>query len=215
LRRYREKVRVVPLGIADPAAGAAGLKLPERFSSFLKGRKLVLSVGRLVLYKGFDYLIGAAAKLDEDAAIVIVGGGPLEADLSRRIVEGGLEDKVLLAGRVAQEDLTALFANASIYAMTSVERSEAFGVVQLEAMAHGLPIVATQIPGSGVGWVSDHGSTGASVPVRDSEALAHALNGLLKQPEKLAECSSASRRRYEEEFRLEHMLSRTLAAMTD
>lgn len=213
LSRYRGKVCVVANGISDPARVATDGLLPGNISSFLRGRKLVLAVGRLVSYKGFRYLVEAASELNEQVAVVIIGSGPLEAELQRQIEASDLNDKVLLAGSVSDEELSAAFANASLYVMSSIERSEAFGMVQVEAMAYGLPIVATRVPGSGVTWVSGEGATGATVPVRDASALAGAINIILDSARRF-DCSREARKRFEEEFTADIMVARTLHLMT-
>lgn len=210
LRRVRDKVHVVPIGIedtegfdddepaliapptaddadtCDPAAGEDG--------------PIVLAVGRLVPYKGFEILIDAARDLPPGCRVVIVGGGELRDTLAERIAESSVGDRVRLAGRLDDDSLRALFQRASLYCLPSVSRAEAFGVVLLEAMAHGLPIVASDIAGSGVPWVNRHGETGLNVPVGDAQALAAAIGTLLGDAGTLARMSAASRQRFEAEF---------------
>lgn len=214
LSRFPKTTAVVPLGVADAALAPASPSVPAAIAAFLAGRPMVLAVGRTVPYKGFEYLIRAAAEMRSDAAVVIVGSGPLEEDHKRLVAELGVGERVLMAGRLAPPDLQALFRAATLYAMSSCKRSEAFGIVMLEAMAHGLPIVATRIEGSGVAWVAGEGETGPIVPSADPTALAEAIDALIADPERRAALSSRARDRYERLFTPERMLS-TVQALYD
>ena len=210
LRRFRYKTVAVPLGIADPVVAQAAPALPEQIAAFVRGRPIALAVGRSVPYKGFEYLIRAAASVKEDVAIVIVGTGPLQDEYRRLIDEFGLGDRVLLAGRLPEADLNALFRAASFYVMSSVMRSEAYGLVLLEAMAHRLPTIATQIPGSGVAWVAGEGETGLIVPPRDTKALAAAIDRFAGDPELRRAFAVRSRDRFDRMFTRDRMLEQIL-----
>ncbi len=207
LKRFSEKVIIIPLGIADPNKGGEIATLPSNISTFVAGRKLILSVGRLVPYKGFEYLIDAARDLPDDACIVIAGGGDLEPALRIKVEASGVSARLMIAGRIESATLAALFRNANLYVMPSIERSEAFGVVLLEAMAYGLPIVATQIEGSGVPWVNVHGETGLNVEPRDGAALADAIRLLTVDEALAARYGTAARARYLECFTDAAMIS--------
>jgi rhamnosyl/mannosyltransferase len=159
-------------GRLDPAALAA---VRERTG----GRRLVFALGRLVPYKGFAVLVEAARRLPDDAVAVIGGAGPLAGELARQIETAGLGHKVLLAGRIPDAELPAWFACCDVFCLPSVTRAEMFGIVQLEAMAWGKPVVATAIAGSGVAAVNRHGETGLVVPPGDASALGAALATLL------------------------------------
>lgn len=215
LRPFADKITVVPIGIPDATViGDTHLapELPVALEQAIAGKKLILSVGRLVPYKGFDVLIEAARHLPPDTAVVIVGGGPMRDVLQGAIDSAGLSDTVYLAGRLSDGALHSLFVRASLYCMPSTYRAEAFGVVLLEAMAHGLPIVATDIPGSGVPWVNQHGLTGLNVPVGDSRALADACIRILSGTEEHARYARAARSRFLSEFTEEVSVRRMLSA---
>ncbi len=152
----------------------------QRQIDFLAGRKLILAVGRLVPYKGFSILIDAACGLSDKAAICIVGGGPLEAELQAQIMTHGLQNRVLLGGRVEDADLSALYELAHVVTMPSITRAEMYGLTQVEAMSYGTPLVSTDIPFSGVSWVNRHDVSGLIVPPGDAAALAAALNRLIE-----------------------------------
>jgi len=160
------------------ASAAAVAAIRER----LGHRRILFALGRLVPYKGFDVLVDAARLLPEDAVVVIGGGGPLAAMLGRRIETQGLGGKVLLPGRIPEAELSDWFAACDAFCLPSVERAEMFGIVQLEAMAFGKPVVSTAIARSGVPLVNADGVTGLVVPPGDADALGRALVRLLADP---------------------------------
>ena len=205
LRPHLQKVVVVPIGVPDVpqppmSLDAARAALPAALRQHLAKRPLVLAVGRLVPYKGFDVLIDAVARMGTDAAVVIAGGGPLAATLQARVANAGLAQRVVLAGRVDGNTLAALQRLTTVYCMPSVERSEAFGVALIEAMAQGLPAVATQIEGSGVPWVNLHGVSGINVTPGDAVALAGGLDALLNDDTLRVRLAQGSRQRYDALF---------------
>jgi glycosyltransferase involved in cell wall biosynthesis len=201
LAPFKDKIAVVPIGVPDAKHDGNDSQLPAALESQIGGRKIVLAVGRLVPYKGFDVLIRAAHELDKDSVVVIVGGGPLQQELQQAIARSRGEDRVVLAGRLSDAALHALFERAALYCLPSIYRAEAFGVVLLEAMTYGLPIVASNIPGSGVPWVNQHGLSGLNVPIGDAKALADACNQILGSEELRSRLSEGARQRFLAEFR--------------
>jgi rhamnosyl/mannosyltransferase len=204
LRRHADRVRVIPFGIdagelstVDPAEVR---RVRERY-----GPRIVLAAGRLVYYKGFEYLVRAMTGVD--AHLLIAGEGPLRAALESTAAEAGVADRVTLLGRVP--DLRPLYHAASVFAFPSIARSEAFGIVQMEAMACGLPVVNTALD-SGVPFVSPHGETGLTVPPEDAAALAAALRTLLADDALRARMGAAGRARVAGELSAERMARRTL-----
>jgi glycosyltransferase involved in cell wall biosynthesis len=207
---FRSKLTVVPIGVPDVNHGQLDSELVFDFEKQLAGKKVILAVGRLVPYKGFNILIDAAKHLVEDAVVVIVGSGPLQQDLQQAIKNGGVDDKVVLAGRLSDTELHALFQRATLYCLPSTYRAEAFGVVLLEAMSYGLPIVASQIPGSGVPWVNQHDISGLNVPVGNPIALADACNLVLVSPGLQSKLSKGARQRFVDEFTEEVSVQRMM-----
>lgn len=201
LRAFLHKVTVIPYGVPDLARiRQAQIAPPSALAGPLHGPCIALAVGRLVPYKGFNVLVKAAAMLPDDVKVVIVGNGPLRAELQKLIVTLGLEEKVLLAGHLDDSALDALYRNATVFCLPSIHRSEAFGVVMAEAMTYGLPIVATQIAGSGVPWVNEHEATGLNTPVNDPSGLAAAIRAILDSPPARRAFARGSRSRYEALF---------------
>jgi glycosyltransferase involved in cell wall biosynthesis len=205
LARLRDRCHVIPYGIevADyqTADAAAVKRIREQF-----GRRIVLAVGRLVYYKGFEYLIRAASRVD--AKFLIVGDGPLRDLLQQEARALGVADRIVLLGEMQPREIVPYYHAADVFALPSVARSEAFGIVQLEAMACGTPVVNTKIK-SGVPYVSRDGETGITVAPADVEALADGINRLLADGALRASFGHAARRRVAAEFSLDAMVRRT------
>jgi rhamnosyl/mannosyltransferase len=208
--RYPGRFRVVPYGLDYSAYLAPRLDADAaRIRAEHPGRRLVFAVGRHVYYKGFEYLIRAMAQLPADALLLLGGSGPLTGAYRRLIGELKLENQVRLLGRVADVDLPALYRAAELFCMPSVEPSEAFGLVQIEAMACARPVVGCELS-NGATFVNQHGVTGLVVPPRDPDALAAAINTLLADDRLAREMGAAGRLRACAEFSLEKMWSGTL-----
>jgi glycosyltransferase involved in cell wall biosynthesis len=210
LSSYLKKISVVPIGVKAVVGNSEYSVLSPSFEHQISGKKIILAVGRLVAYKGFDVLIRAASDLSDDSIVVIVGDGPLRGFLEAALNSYGLNERVILTGRLSSADLHTLFCKASLFCLPSVSRAEAFGVVLLEAMAYGIPIVATDIPCSGVPWVNQHGITGLNVPVGDSAAFAKACRKILASKELHNKFASGANNRFLKEFREEVFISRVL-----
>jgi len=210
LAGFREKAAVVPIGIDSPDSdgGEAASNIEPRE---LDGRRL-LFVGRLVEFKGVDYLISAMTELD--ATLSIVGKGPARDSLERHADEEGVTDKVHFEGFVSEERLEHLYETATAFVLPSSGRNESFGIVQLEAMARGLPVINTDLP-TGVPFVSVDDETGLTVPPRDSTRLAEAAETLLSDPEQYRRFSENAQRRVREKFTRERMLADTRAVYRD
>lgn len=174
---YRAKTCVIPFGRrVDTFVAAATDAAAIRATRAARGGRFALAVGRLVYYKGFDVLIRAAADLP-DVRLVIIGDGPLHAALQGLIDTLGLGQRVTLLGGVSEADLAAHYAAADCFVLPSTHRSETFALVQVEAMAAGLPVINTALP-TGVPEVSLDGVTGLTVPPGDQAALTEALQRL-------------------------------------
>lgn len=213
LRRMRhpERVRVVPFGIDYSRFEQAATRVSEIVALKEKagaGNCVLFALGRHVYYKGFEYLI--RAMLDVPNAVLWVGGtGPLTESLKALARSLNLADKVKFLGRVADEDLPLYYHACDIFCMPSIEPAEAFGLVQIEAMACGKPVICCEL-GNGVNYVNPNGGTGITVPPRDVRALAGAINDLVKSEERRRQLGLAGFSRVRQEFSIERMVEGTL-----
>jgi glycosyltransferase involved in cell wall biosynthesis len=194
--RYREKCRVVPFGIRVSRfdLDEAGKK---KVDALKDGLPTVLFVGRLVHYKGVEFLIRALESVN--ARLWIVGTGPLEESLKQLATKLGIANRIVFLGHVSDEELIAYYHACDVFALPSITNQEMFGLVQLEAMACRKPVVSTNLP-TGVPWVNQHGETGYCVTPGNSNELAFALQRLLANPELCAEMGQAGRERVERQF---------------
>jgi glycosyltransferase involved in cell wall biosynthesis len=204
LKRFRQKCVVIPYGLDQRALIETDVPKVESIRSGYK-KPIVLGVGRLVYYKGFEHLIGAMTEVD--ASLLIIGNGPLKENLVRLATSIGVSDKVTFLDKV--DDVNPYHQAADLFVLSSVARSEAFAIVQLEAMAAGKPVINTQLE-SGVPFVSQHGITGLTVPPADKSALAAAINRLLGDADLRQRYGAAARLRAQQEFTVEKMVARTL-----
>lgn len=201
LQPFQQKCRVIPLATSLEAKGTEedAQRLRQRLG--IGAKPIVLGVGRMVYYKGFQYLLEAMVEVD--GHLVLVGKGGDLKKLKHQAKALGIDHRVHFGGYVPDEELTHYYAAADIFALPSVSAAEAFGIVQVEAMAHGLPVVNTDLP-TGVPFVSLHGETGLTVPPGDAKALAAALVKLLEDECLRKEFSSNARRRAQR-FSLQQM----------
>jgi glycosyltransferase involved in cell wall biosynthesis len=178
LAAYRSKCRVIPYGIE--MEGFDGIE-DQQVADIRRryGPRIALAVGRMVYYKGFEYLISAMRQVR--ATLVLIGDGPLRATLEKQAARLGVAGRIAFVGELQNESTPPYYRAADLFVLPSIARTEAFGIVQIEAMASGKPVVNTHLD-SGVPSVSIHGHTGLTVAPRDSEQLGQAINQLLNDP---------------------------------
>jgi rhamnosyl/mannosyltransferase len=206
LAAHGEKCAIIPYGIDVPywteLDGVQRRRVAELRSRY---PRLVMATGRLVPYKGFDVLIEALRRVD--ATAIIVGDGPLRRDLLRLAQQRGVAERIILAGMLSRDDLKVHLHAAQLYAFPSVSAAEAFGIVQIEAMAVGLPIVNTDLP-TGVPHVARHGLEALTVPPNEPAALAAAISQLLADRALAQRLGAAGRRRATADYDLENFVKR-------
>jgi rhamnosyl/mannosyltransferase len=173
------RVAVIPHGVDLPrytAIGATQRAVVARIRAEMPGPR-ALFVGRFVYYKGLDVLIQSMSSWS--GTLILVGDGPLGGELRRQVAALGLSSRVVFAGNVSNGELPAYYHASDVFVLPSVAESETYGLVQVEAMASGLPVVSTNLP-TGVPWVNQDGLTGLVVPPRDPAALGQALTTLMQ-----------------------------------
>lgn len=206
LVRHARRVVSIPFGIdldRYQVVDVASRRRVEQALEALPGPRL-LFVGRLVYYKGLDVLLDALSRLG--ASLVIVGEGPLDRQLRERASASDLAGRVLFAGRVDEADLPAFYQACDVFVLPSTAKTEAFGVVQIEAMAAGRPVVSTNLP-TGVPWVNASGTSGLVVAPGDLVALADALRRLIEDQPLRARLGAGARRRAETMFSRRQMIT--------
>lgn len=210
LEGFRDKAVAIPIGIGEPAH-AIGDHEVHALRARHPGRALVFALGRLVPYKGFETLVRSAAALPAHGLVLIAGEGPLGDNLKQQIVVLGLQDRVRLLGAITGRELELYMRACDVFCLPSADKSEAFGIVQIEAMRAGRPVVTTRLHGSGIDWVNQDGVTGLTVEPGRPDALAQALNRLLEDPDLARALGNNGRRRYEELFTARKMAEQVRA----
>jgi lipopolysaccharide/colanic/teichoic acid biosynthesis glycosyltransferase/glycosyltransferase involved in cell wall biosynthesis len=209
LAPFREKCVVVPYGLRvdrytlTPSV-AARVGSIQRTAK----RPIVLFVGRLVDYKGVDVLLRAMPNLEAD--VMIIGDGPRRRSMTDLARDLGVSDRVHFLGEVDHDGLLAWCHACDVVVLPSTTRQETFGMVQLEAMLCGRPVVSTDL-GTGVAWVNQHERTGLIVRPCDPDALHQALQRLVTDPALGRRLGEAGRARALAEFTDGKMCSSTLS----
>jgi glycosyltransferase involved in cell wall biosynthesis len=205
LADFKDKCQIVPLGL-DPdrlkEPDDARMRWAEGVWGQPEGRILV--IGRLTYYKGHEVMLDASTALP-DARILIVGNGERETSLQKRIRTLGLSKNVSLLGSLLEPALHTLISTCDCLCLPSVERTEAFGMVLLEAMRYGKPVVASNIQGSGIGWVVEDGITGFLVPPGDPVLLAGSLRKLIDRSESKFQMGRSALERFMKVFQIDHI----------
>lgn len=209
LKPVEAKCRVIPLAAEierfekfDPALVTT---LRERYAAELN-KVLLLFAGRLRYYKGLQFLLEAMPLVKPEARLLIIGIGPMEAQLKEQAQNLKLGERAIFLGEISDAELSSYYAASDIFILPSCERSEAFGIVQLEAMTAGKPVVSTEL-GTGTSYVNLNNETGLVVPPANPAALAQAINELVADPERRQKLGRHGQERTRAEFSLEKMVN--------
>lgn len=214
LRPHADKCRVIPFGVdlaefaATPAVEAAAHDL----RALGNGRPILLFVGKFRHYKGVDVLLDALPQTD--AHLLLIGTGMLEDALRRRTAELGLDARVTFLGEVDDATKIAAYHAADLFVLPSTNRAEAFGIVLIEALACGLPLISTEL-GTGTSFVNQHGETGFVVAPGDPVALAGAINAILSNEDLRRRMAAAALARGRAIFSKEALIGSTIAMYQD
>lgn len=210
LKPYRNKCRIIPFGV-DPAIEQAADRYIDKQMSHQTGTNhpvRFLFVGRYAYYKGCDVLLEAFAKVN-NAELIMAGSGGREEQLKQKAKELGIAEKTIFTGMMTEEELQKQYEKCDVFVLPSVAKSEAFGLVQIEAMAFGKPVINTNLP-SGVPYVSIHKETGLTVEPGNAEQLAKAMQWMVEHEEERLVMGKKARERMKAEYRLKNMTARTL-----
>ena len=203
LKKFKEKCEVVPFGIDllrfEKFKESEVQKIKEKYGDF------VLFVGRLNYYKGLKYLIKAMKEIPFN--LVILGSGSLEEKLKIQIKELGLEKNIYILSFQKEKQLINFYNACSLFVLPSIFKSEAFGIVLIEAMTCGKPIISTEL-GTGTSWVNLNNQTGFVIPPKNNQALSEAIKKIMENKELAQEFGQNARKRVEKEFSLKNMLEK-------
>ncbi|HRR76989.1 MAG TPA: glycosyltransferase [Ruminococcus sp.] len=213
LPEFREKCRVVPYGLWPEDYTSVERKPVLTDKAADKSAVKVFFSGRLVYYKGVDILLRAFAET-KGCELFISGEGDLEPELKSYAAENGLAERVHFLGFLSEKELRQAYMDCDIFVLPSVARSEAFGIVQIEAMACGKPVINTALP-SGVPYVSLDGETGITVPPSDEKALAKAINTLVSDRELRERYGRAAAERVSSEFHEKEVIKRLYSVLRE
>ncbi|HYD82229.1 MAG TPA: glycosyltransferase family 4 protein [Paucimonas sp.] len=200
LQEYREKTTVIPIGLDEHSYPQAEAERIDYWRDEA-GQDFFLFVGVLRYYKGLHILLDACA--GSRSRVVIVGAGPVEADLKQQAARLGLTN-VRFLGAVSDEDKVALLRLSRAVVFPSHLRSEAFGVTLLEGAMYGKPLISSEI-GTGSSYVNVDGVTGIVVPPNDPEALRTAMRRLEDDPALAADMGRNARARFDALFTAQRM----------
>ncbi len=202
LQRWLYKTVAIPLGLKPLNATTLEQAQDEDITEWGNAKLRILSVGRLTYYKGFDTLISAVAGIP-DVQLLIAGEGEQRQDLERLIAQERSQrgcSNVQLLGQVSEAKKHALFNSCDIFALASRERTEAFGLVLIEAMQHGKPCIASDLDGSGMSWVVGQSGAGQCYAPDQVRAWRDAFHQALKMKEQLAQQGQLAQHAADEQF---------------
>jgi rhamnosyl/mannosyltransferase len=214
LAPHADRIIVIPFGV-DASRWEASADVRARAAAIrgrIGTRPFVLFAGRMVAYKGVDVLLRAIAQTN--AAAVLVGRGPSLTRWQALARELHVDNRVTFAGEVPHAELASLYHACDMFVLPSITRAEAFGYVQLEAMACGRPVISTRVQ-SGVPWVNRDGETGITVPPADAGALRDAIGALAADPGLRARMGAAGRARIDADFSMTRMRDAVAAFYRD
>ena len=199
LRHFAQRLQVIPLSVDTVFFQPAGAMHPMLQALRSEDTRIVLYLGRFCYYKGLEFLIRAAALLPDRVKVVLAGQGEEEDRLKTLTRELHLDERLLFLPPVTDEELPSLYRGADLFVLPSIARSEAFGLVAIEAMACGTPLVTTEI-GTGTTFHNVSGVTGLVVPPSDPKALAEAIQQILQNETRRAEMGKNAANRANAEF---------------
>jgi len=207
LKEFQHKTDYIPIGVNSIIKNKKKVdEIKEKF----KNKHLIFSLGRLVEYKGYEYLIRSAIYLNDSYHIVIAGKGILKESLEQLITELNVSNRVSLIGFISDENAANYFHACDLFVLSSIYKTEAFGIVQIEAMSCRKPIISTNISGSGVSWVNKNNISGIVVEKENPKELSDAIIRICTDRILYKKLCKGSKQRYEENFSRKKMIEKCL-----
>lgn len=209
LRPLADKCTVIPMGV-DLSRFVLTDAVQQRAAVIRAqygGGPLLLFVGRLRHYKGIDVLIEAMK--DIQAHALIAGDGPMGPIWKQKSADEGVMDRVVFLNAVSDEELVALYHAADMFVFPSTNRAETWGIVQVEAMACGLPVICTEL-GTGTSYLNQHQVTGLVIEPNNSQVLQAAIQQLIDDPALRQRLGTAGQKRAQDVLSREAMVRQML-----
>lgn len=206
LKNFKEKCEIIPFGVdlnkfkKNKSQEQKIRKIKEKY-----GKNLVLFVGRIVYYKGLKYLIEAMKNLEAD--LLIIGEGPLKKNLQNKAKKLGGKNRIYFLPFLPEKELISFYYASDVLVLPSIFKSEAFGIVLIEAMACKKPIISTELD-TGTSFVNQTGITGFVVPPKDSKALTLAIKKIIKNKKIAEKIGQNAYSKVIQNFSLEKMLEK-------
>lgn len=203
LKNHLQKTITIPIGVNSICFNDDMIEKRLNTKS-----QFIISVGRLVDYKGFEILILALKYINDKVNLIIVGNGENYEKLQKLIHDNELSERVQIYTDINNDSLKQLYKNSYLFCLPSVNRAEAFGVAAVEALSCGLPIIASDLTGSGLPWVNKHNVTGKNFKTGSVLDLANSVNSIIDSQDIYRIFSKNSRARYLKEFTSDLFISR-------
>ncbi len=181
LRKNKEKCYTIPFGIDIEHFSYKESNKREEIISEFKERKslnidriIILFVGRMSRYKGFQYLLKSLALLPKEYCLLLVSSDKMDKKYKKIIFDKNLQNRIIHFNDVSYQELPEYYSVADVFVLPSTDRAEAFGLVAIEAMACGIPVITTEL-GTGTSFHNIHNETGLIIPPKDEDKLAEAI----------------------------------------
>lgn len=190
ISEFPEKIEILSPSVNTDIFFPDENKKNEKYRFF---KKSIIYVGRLARTKGIKYLIESLEYLDDDFGLVIIGKGEEKDELSGEVSKRGFEKRVIFVGESDNEKLPFYYINSDVFVLPSFY--ESFGIVSIEAMACGIPVVTTEL-GTGTSYYNKDGETGKIISPKNSKEIANAVNFCYENKERLGKNASETVKKF-------------------
>lgn len=206
LEPFKSKLSYLAIGL-DIDISSFNKELAIKINTEYKSKKKLVYVGRFVYYKGIEYLIKSMSLVKSDCVLFLIGNGDLQNKIAKLVNELSLVDKVVFLGELDDISKFTYIKSSDMLVLPSIYKTEAYGIVQVEAMALGVPVLSTRIEGSGVDWVNKDGESGFTVAPESSIEIAKAIDKVFLNSDIQIKISEGAKKRYNTLFTRDKMIS--------